>query len=269
MREDLDLTNFKFVKAYYPLAVVAHYLTTHADVPAVDRSALVRWLILALVSGRYAERGQSKYGVDIRNTTEKAALRQLFQSGREPLNPDLATGELLDNRALLGSGFRSAYVTLLYMVARKLGATDWLSQGILVGADLDSGATWQFHHIFPDSSFNEERRILREAHDEAKSDSDEDEAERCRRALDDLDARVASIANLGFLVPTTSQTLLTREPSEYLKEIAGTAQGKAALEAQLIPMNPKLWEHAAFEDFRRERCRLLASKAKELFFPAS
>ncbi|WP_437829670.1 hypothetical protein [Sorangium sp. So ce1153] len=98
---------------------------------------------------------------------------------------------------------------------------------------------------------------------------DEDEAERLRREIADLEARVASFANLAFLSLTTNQSISNRQPSEYLKEIASTPEGRAALEAQLIPMNPKLWKHSAFEDFRRERCQLLATKARELFFSST
>ncbi|WP_437575496.1 GmrSD restriction endonuclease domain-containing protein [Sorangium sp. So ce887] len=269
MRNDLDLTNFKFVKAYYPLAVAAHYLAVHPVVNETDRTALVRWLILALVSGRYAVRGQTKYGADIKNTAEEAALRQLFHHAREPLDPEHATSNLLDVESFLEGGFRSPYVTLLYMVARRLGAVDWFDQTLRIGASLPGGGTWQFHHIFPDESFDADRGKLRNAFEEARIEGDEDEAERLRSELADFEARVASFANLAFLSPMTNQSISNRQPSEYLKEIASTPEGRAALEAQLIPMNPKLWKHTAFEDFRRARCQLLATKARELFFSST
>ncbi|UQA57110.1 DUF262 domain-containing protein [Polyangium aurulentum] len=266
MRVDLDLTNFKFVKAYYPLAVTANYLATHPMVGDSERTALVRWLILALVSGRYAVRGQSKYGADIKNTTEQATLRHLFHHAREPLDPEHASSNLLDPEALMEGSFRSPYVTLLYMIARKLGATDWFDQIHKVGAPLPGGASWQFHHIFPDETFDADRGKLRDACEEAKIDGDEEEAERLRLELADLDARVSSLGNLAFLSPATNQSISNRQPFDYLKEIASTPEGRAALEAQLIPMNPKLWRHSAFEEFRRERCKLIAMKARELFF---
>lgn len=266
MRDDLDLTNFRFVKAYYPLAVTAHYLATHHAPSSSDRGALVRWLILALVSGRYAVRGQSKYGADIKSTAEHNALRQLFHHGREPLNPEHASSDVLDVDAVMEGGFRSPYVTLLYMIARKLGAGDWFQHGLKVGAPLAGGNAWQFHHIFPDETFDADRGKLRDACEEARIDGDEDEAARLQGELDHLEARIASIGNLAFLSPTTNQGISNRQPSEYLKEIASTPEGRASLEAHLIPMNPKLWKHSAFEEFRRERCRLIAEKAREHFF---
>ncbi len=80
---------------------------------------------------------------------------------------------------------------------------------------------------------------------------------------------MASLGNLAFLAPTTNQSISNRQPSDYLKEIAATPSGRAALEAQLIPMNPKLWKHSAFEQFRHERCRLIAERAMELFFAST
>ena len=56
MRCDLNLTNFKFIKGYYPLAVVGHYLSTHPSPSPHDMDLLRRWLILSVVSGRYHER---------------------------------------------------------------------------------------------------------------------------------------------------------------------------------------------------------------------
>jgi hypothetical protein len=269
MRKDLDVTNFKFIKAYYPLAVTAHYLATHPAPLQADQTALVRWLILALVSGRYAERAQSKYSADIKSTTMSTSLRQLFHHGRESLDPASATGELLDVNALLSASFRSAYVTLLYMVARKMKATDWVDQKFIVGDPLPQSAAWQFHHIFPDETFDVDRGKLRAEYEEARVDGDEDGAERLRQELDKLEARVASVGNLAFLTPATNQSISNRPPLEYLEEIASTPEGRATLEAQLIPMDPKLWKHSAFEEFRLERCRLLATKARELFFSAN
>jgi hypothetical protein len=266
MRKELDLTNFKFVKAYYPLAVAAHYLAMHPTLTNGDRVALMRWLILALVSGRYAERAQSKYSADIKNTTDAASLRQLFNHGRESLDPTKATSDLLNVDALLSASFRSAYVTLLYMVTRKMKATDWADQKTIVGDPLPQSVPWHFHHIFPYENFAADRGKLRNAYEEAKLDGDEEGAERFQQEFDKLEARVTSLGNLAFLTPTTNQSISNRPPFEYLKGIASTAEGRAALEAQLIPMDSKLWKHSAFEEFRLERCRLLATKARELFF---
>lgn len=266
MRAELDLTNFKFVKAYYPLAVAAHYLATHPTPSAAERSALVRWLILGLVSGRYNQRAQSKYSTDIRNTSEGAPLKQLFHHGREPLDPDKVSVAILELNALLGANFRSSAVTLLYMLARRLGAVDWFEHKVKVGAPLPGSTAWQFHHIFPNDTFEGERSLLNNEYEEALSDGNEEAATEVKKKIEALEARIDSLGNLAFLIPATNQSISNRQPADYLAEIATTPEGRAALEAQLIPLNPKLWKHSAFEDFLRARCELIAAKAREVFF---
>lgn len=266
MRQDLDLTNFRFVKAYYPLSVAAHHLACHPALSPTNKQALVRWLILALVSGRYAERAQSKYGADIKNTKEDSPLQALFQHAREALDPKQATTAILHEKALLGASFRSSYVTLLYMLARKLGATDWFDAGLKIGDPLAGGAAWQFHHIFPQETFDADRGKLRDAYEEATEEGEEAEALRVRQKMIELEERVSSLGNLAFLAPATNQSISNRSPSDYLKEIASTPSGKASLEAQCIPLDPKLWRHSSFEAFRAARCELVVARAKSLFF---
>jgi len=265
MRTDLDLTNFKFIRAYYPLAVVAHYLATH-DAGPKERDALRRWLVLSLVSGRYHERAQSRYGGDIKATTGSKDIADLF-SHKDALDPRTVdeVQRYLTTERLLSAGFRSAYTTLLYLLARKLNATDWIETKIPVGAVLPGG-TWHYHHIFPDETFDADRGALRDALEEAQAEGDEEKSMRIAQQRENLEARIASIGNLAFLTPATNQTISNRPPMDYLKEIAGTTEGRAALEAQLVPLEPDLWKHSAFEEFLKKRCDLIVAKAKELFF---
>jgi hypothetical protein len=137
MKQDLDLTNFRFIKAYYPLAVVAHYLATHPSVSAKERDALQRWLVLSLVAGRYHERAQSRYGADIKGTTAQKHIGILFRH-RDALDPRAAETAYLTAEKLLKASSRSAYTTLLYLIARKLGATDWCETKLRVGDELTS-----------------------------------------------------------------------------------------------------------------------------------
>lgn len=267
MREDLDLTSFKFIKAEYPLIVVANYLATHPNASADDLDKLKRWVVLSLVAGRYHERAQSKFGADIKATVEGLPIDRLFLHRREPLNPFVVQDQLLSLDSLIVASFRSAYVTLLYLVARKLSATDWMEQQYRVGEPLPEG-TWHFHHIFPDATFANERILLDQRYEKAQEEGDEAEMRRVKDDREDLEAKVGSIGNLAFLTPRTNISINHRAPADYLRELSSTHEGHARLEAQLIPMDPGLWQHASFDDFRRRRCELLAARARELFFPA-
>ncbi|OGW15034.1 MAG: hypothetical protein A3G93_07975 [Nitrospinae bacterium RIFCSPLOWO2_12_FULL_45_22] len=265
MQRDLDLTNFQFIKAYYPLQVVAHYLASHDEPSDEEIKSLRRWLILSLVSGRYHESALSKYGADIKATTEKKSLQDLFSHKGNVLDPAIVQTTLVDTDRLLSATFRSAYVTLLYLISRQLEATDWMKTEIKVGEQLEDGP-WHFHHIFPDERFDGERARLRDELEDAQSRGDHEVARTLEQERQRLEDRVASVANLAFLIPPTNQSIGNRAPIDYLAELASTPSGRKALESQLVPLDPDLWKQPAFELFRRRRCELIVAKAKELFF---
>jgi len=265
LRDDLDLINFRFIRSYYPLSVAAHYYATHPDAADEDRLKLKRWLILSLVSGRYHERALSKYGADIRTTRENRGITALFKH-KNALDMD-TVGEHLSVEKIRMAGFRSAYVTLLYMICRNLGATDWKQTEYRVGDSLPGGnSPWHFHHIFPNETFNGQRAELRNMLEEAQSEGESDLAHETEKEVEMLEQKVISVANLAFLTPRTNIQIGNRLPTDYLYEIAETEEGVVLLEKQLIPMDRDLWKHNRFDDFCKARCELIISKAKEIFF---
>ena len=264
LRRDLDLTNFKFIKGHYALSVAAHYLATHPSAGKAEREAIKRWMLLSLVTGRYHERSESKYGADIRATTEDKEVAQLFRH-RSALDPTAVESAHLAVDRLVAAGSRSAYATLSYLVVRKLRGHDWLDTSKRVGDELAQGS-WQFHHIFPSATFDAERNRLREAMEEGQAEGDDEKVDRLERHLANLEAKVMSFGNLAFVERETHLSIGDRAPEDYLKEIAATEAGRAALEAQLVSLDPLSWKHTAFDTFCRRRCEALATKAKELFF---
>lgn len=266
MRRDLDLTNFQFLKGYYPLAVAAHFYARHPRMSDAERSAILRWLLLSITSGRYHSQGQSKYGADIKSSIR--SLEALF-GHRTALDPRRSASVHLAIEPMLEASFRSPYLTLLYLLARRQQARDWHRLDLPVGDALPGGSAWQYHHVFPHETFDGERADLRNEVEEAEYNGDQVRAEDAARRRQELEARVSSIGNLAFLAPSTNQSISNRQPSDYLREIASTATGRAALEAQFIPLEPTLWLHTAFDAFRHRRCELMAAKATALFFTES
>ncbi|MGJ0394126.1 MAG: hypothetical protein ACR650_15495 [Methylocystis sp.] len=265
MRHDLKLTNFKFVKGYYPLAVAGNYLSTHPSPSMRDMDLLRRWIILSIVSGRYHERSQSKYAADVKATTESKDLLDLFQHRTESLDPEVLVAHVLTPSQLLNADWNSAFVTLLYVVVRHLRATDWRNHGCYVGDSLPNG-TWHFHHIFPNERFDGERARLRREYEEALEEGNEAQLRSIEEQQKALEGKVKSLGNLAFLTPETNISIGNRSPLDYLREIASTEQGRASLEAQLIPLDEELWKESSFDAFCEKRCKLLATKAKDLFF---
>lgn len=263
MKTDLGLTNFQFIKSYFPLAVAAHYLATHTSNTDIDRQVLVQWLLLSLVSGRYHERALSKYNRDIKATSEANSIERLFDHGYEPLDPRKEQSFLLESKQLIQEDFRSAYVTLLYLIARRLNATDFYENGIIVG---DSNKSWQLHHIFPRKTFDGDRWRLKEEFELAEESGDEEKMQSIRKEEQLLESKVNSLCNLAFLTAQTNISISDNDPSQYLKLIARTKDGRKALEAQMIPIDAALWKHSAFDAFLDCRAKLITEKAKEVFF---
>lgn len=263
MQNDLGLTNFQFIKSYYPLAVVAHYLATHSTPKKSDRSMLLRWLLLSLVSGRYHERALSKYNRDIKSTSEGNALERLFDHGYEPLDPRETAELLFTSDELISETFRSPYVTLLYLLASRLSAVDFHDHTIALG---DPEHEWQLHHIFPKKTFDGDRWKLWEAIERAEEEGDEARVHELRTEEAQLEARVNSMCNLAIITSSTNISINDTEPAEYLKQIARTKNGQRALESQLIPLDPKLWKHDAFDRFLKHRANQIVSRTTETFF---
>ena len=144
-------------------------------------------------------------------------------------------------------------------------ATDWKQTDTLVGSDIGADP-WHFHHIFPDETFDGERAILRDKIEEAQSNGDNDTVTKLEEERKSLENSIVSVPNLAFLTPKTNQSISNRSPIDYLRELSSTAEGKKALEDQLIPIEPELWKHSSFAAFRKKRSELIADKARELFF---
>jgi hypothetical protein len=70
------------------------------------------------------------------------------------------------------------------------------------------------------------------------------------------------IASLAFLAARPNRKISSRPPDEYLAEIAVKHRGR--LEAQSIPMDPKLWKVERFQDFLAARRQMLAAAVNDL-----
>jgi hypothetical protein len=220
------------------------------------------------VSGRYHERAQSKYAADIKATTAAKSLDSLFQHRVEPIDPNVTTPSVLSPEELATADWKSPYVTLLYLLVRRLRATDWHRRDVTVGDPLPAG-TWHFHHIFPYDRFDGARARLRQEREDALEEGDEVNVRRVETQMAEREAAVTSLGNLAFLMPETNIAIGNRSPFDYLREIASTKEGRDSLDAQLIPRTEELWKESSFDLFCRKRCELLAKKATELFFPGA
>ncbi|MBK7201971.1 MAG: DUF262 domain-containing protein [Anaerolineae bacterium] len=273
MRDRLGLTNFQFVKAYFPFVVVINYFAHRPDVGDDDKERLTKWLLMSLLQSRYSARALPNLREDIRATGADGGLHNLFSHRWEALNPE---DFVLEESVLVNEGFRSSYITLLYILMRKMGAADWplpKSDGSDPAANWlqrsklavgDPSVTWEFHHIFPDESFDGNRAALRNKLETVQDSGTDEEAYAVGNELKALEARITNVANLAFLSPQSNLAISNRLPSDYLPEICAQPGGEDLLRRQFVPLNRDLWRHEAYPAFCDARRRLIVQAAKDL-----
>ena len=258
MRNRLGLTNFQFIKAYYPLVVVMNYFANRNEVSEKERDRLTQWLMMSFIQSRYSVRAQTKLREDIKATGPNGELVNLFTHQWEALNPDTF---FLDEELLAKESFVSAYPTLLYILMKKVRAVDLLDPDISVG---DESVTWHFHHIFPKENFDGEQAELKNKLEHIQQSGSDQEEIAIRNEMQVLKSRVNNVANLAFLKPDSNSSIGSRRPSDYLKEICSQPDGEGRLRKQFIPVDPKLWRHDAYSSFCEKRCGLIVKAAKDL-----
>lgn len=188
------------------------------------------WLQVANGRGRYS-RGSSESNLDqdlalIRNSKGASALLDLVRQQFGRLHFDVEEYEGRNRRASL---FR-----LMFQAMKAAGAKDW-SSGIQISvANYGNEHKLQFHHIFP-------KALLQSKY---------------------LKSQINEIANLAFIGGRTNRSISAKSPSDYLPKVI-EKQGEAALTAQCVPLDPKLWTVDRFPDFLIDRRRLLAARVNE------
>lgn len=181
-----------------------------------EASQLKYWILVANAKGRYS-RGSSETIVD----QDLAALRQgtvadLIDRLRSQVGRLDITADELEGR-----NQRSALFKTMFLAFRDAGARDWRSN-LQIALD-HSGAQHklQFHHIFPKAVLARNKYSSREADD---------------------------IANLSFIGGKTNRAISDKAPSDYLEQFI-EKNGKAAFQAQCIPIDPHLLEVQAYKQF--------------------
>jgi hypothetical protein len=123
------------------------------------------------------------------------------------------------------------FFKLLYIAALRGTARDWATNIAISDQPMNSGATIEFHHVFP----------------------------RARVQGTYAKEEWNSLANLAFITGQTNKMISSRLPAQYMTEIAAER-----LAEQWIPQEPELWSLDRFPDFLAARRRLLANVLNEL-----
>jgi hypothetical protein len=206
--------------------VIAYYSQLKNEhLSEAEVQALLRWLYLANGRGRYS-RGSSETLVD-------ADLRVLQKGGGPSALLDTLRQQLgrleIEASDFVGKGYNSSLFSLVFLVLRERGATDWQTGMGITTAAQGRQHKIQYHHIFP--------KALLKAHHEQ--------------------SLINEIANMAFISARTNQRISNKKPSEYLPDVIAK-QGQEALARQAIPLDADLYDIERFEGFIARRRELLA-----------
>jgi hypothetical protein len=190
--------------------------------------ALLYWFHVANARGRYS-RGSSE-------TLLNEDLSILFKGGNpselmEPIRRLFGREDVLPGD-LAGRPARSPLFSLAYLTLRARGAKDWETGLALSLSRAGRQHAIQFHHIFP-------KKLLKDA------------------PLSYSAGEINEIANLAFVSGRTNQRIGTKPPFEYFPRVI-QQRGEAALESQLIPLDPELHRVENYRAFLEARRQLLA-----------
>jgi hypothetical protein len=219
--EDESLLSSPFL--VIPIAVCA--VLKKQKFSAVEERALLHWLFIANATGHYS--GSSE-------TTLDRDLNALFRDGGPGELMNMLEQRLVRIRFqpsdFAGRNWRNPLYPTTYLALRRTGAKDWWTG---LGISLTHSGQYHYiqaHHIFPQS-------ILRQA------------------GFDTVE--INEIANLAFISGGSNRSLGSKTPDVYLPSILDR-RGRAALEAQCVPLDAELWKVEHFKQFLEVRRKLLA-----------
>ena len=133
-----------------------------------------------------------------------------------------------------GTYSASGFYTILYMLTRVYGASDWQTgESIRLGM-LGQVSQLEMHHIFPKSLLDKDRVPAKQ---------------------------INNLGNIAFQTSLTNKSIGNDSPADYLADIADQLPG--ALESQWVPMERSQWQISEYEAFLTSRRTKLADAANE------
>ncbi len=202
----------------------------------MDMKTFIHWIYAAHTWARYTSQTDQRLDHDIsillrsRNPTKNLIEAIIEQRGRIEVKAN----------DLQGKWIQDPLYKMTYILSKAKGAIDWFN-GIPLGKTHGDYYQIHSHHIFPTSLLYSMGHYSSENHIHKKI--------------------VNEIANRAFLTGETNIQISNKLPKDYLKEIQKKYPG--ALEKQLIPTEPSLWEIERYEDFLAKRRELIADGINE------
>lgn len=216
----LGLDHDRVLMGRYAFPVVTRLLAGRGGrfAGGTEADRALYWYVHSALRGRFAGSTETALAKDL-ETVDRSGMDGLVASLKRERKGTLS----IDAQDFEGLGRGSRSYPLLYLATRVHDARDFVS-----GVSLRDGrSALQVHEIFP--------KALLYRHGYTRSE-------------------VNAVANFGFLSGNSSDQLVGRAPSDYLRGC-----DPEALRSQWVPTDPALWELDRYRDFLEARRELLAS----------
>jgi hypothetical protein len=195
-----------------------------------EAQLLRRWVYTAMAFSHYSLQVEGKLDAEARLVKSREG-EGLFAELLRRASGTRSLDSALHPRDLEQKYSTHPFFKLLYIAALRGTARDWATNIAISDQPMNSGATIEFHHVFP----------------------------RARVQGTYAKEEWNSLANLAFITGQTNKMISSRLPAQYMTEIAAER-----LAEQWIPQEPELWSLDRFPDFLAARRRLLANVLNEL-----
>ncbi|MFJ3616987.1 DUF262 domain-containing protein [Streptomyces iakyrus] len=194
-----------------------------------EAQLLRRWVYTAMAFSHYSLQVEGKLDAEARLIKSREG-EGLFDELIRRASGTRSLDSALHPRDLEQKYSTHPFFKLLYIAALRGTARDWATNIAISDQPLNTGATIEYHHVFP----------------------------RARVQGTFAKEEWNSLANLAFITGQTNKMISSRPPAQYMTEIAAER-----LAEQWIPEEPELWSLDRFPDFLAARRRLLANVLNE------
>lgn len=187
LRNNLDMGADTLLPSINALVPLIGFLGTRDLKTAMtqqDANALVYWLLIASLTGRYTGPIDTRFAQDKKAIAERGLdglYDNLGLTSRYHISPDY----------LIGRSVRSTTFMLSFLAARRAGATDWWTAS-KIGLDGSGKFRIEYHHIHPQAT-------LKNTYSKSQ---------------------INDIANLAFISETANKKISARPPADYFTELA-------------------------------------------------
>jgi len=199
-----------------------------------ESSEMRRWVLIANTKSRFSGSAETLLDQDLAMLRDGGNTRDLLD------RLEVQFGRLkVTETELVGRRSSSGYFRAMYLAFLEDGAKDWTTDLAISLRHSGSEHKLQFHHIFPKALLRREFPGMRRA-------------------------QINDISNLAFIGGKTNRQIRDKAPADYLVEMLTKREFDSELQKQCIPTEKSLLEQDSFEEFLKERRRLVTMRINEL-----